>query len=178
MDRLGRWGAIGLVLLLAATGAVVLGVAFSACNGNSRPTQQTTRPGIDSVHVELAGEPFELELAVTDAQRTRGLKGRPSIDSNGGMLFVFPEADVRRFWMRDCLVPLDILFIDSDGKIDSIHTLPPAPPGTPRDAVAVANSVGAVPYVIELRSGRADELGLSRGDVISLPTERLKRLAR
>ncbi len=60
---------------------------------------------------------------MTTEQRHRGLAGRTDVPSNSGMLFLFPEAKVRKFWMRGCLIPLDIAFLDADHRIVKMHTM-------------------------------------------------------
>jgi len=66
-----------------------------------------------------------LEIAQTDADRQRGLMGRPSMPTDQGMLFVFPQATRGGFWMRDTLIPLSIAFIQDDGTIVDIQNMQP-----------------------------------------------------
>lgn len=127
--------------------------------------------------VTLGGREFRLELAITAEQVRKGMMGRTEVGEDEGMLFVFPDEEPRRFWMKGCLVPLDVLFLDRAGRIVSIQTMSVPredevdnPPGYP--------SRWPAQFAIELRAGRATELGLSPGDKVPLPLEKLKRLAR
>jgi len=129
------------------------------------------------LELTLAGEPFTLELAVTPDQRFQGLSGREHIPEDGGMLFVFPEARVLQFVMRDCPVPIDAVFLDAGGRITAIHAMRVEPPETPEHRLKRYSSVYAAQFVIELQGGRAAELGLKRGEHVELPRERLKALA-
>ena len=103
---------------------------------------------------------FTVEVAATPEQQERGLMFRKSLPGDHGMLFPYdPPADVS-FWMKNTLIPLDIVFIRSDGTIVRItHAkaldLTPLPAGEP------------VAAVLEIRGGRAAELGIKEGDVAS-----------
>lgn len=69
---------------------------------------------------EFGGVSLRIESATTEAQRERGLAGRTSITDDYGMLFVFPEDGIYGFWMKDTLVPLDIFWLDGEGRVVSI----------------------------------------------------------
>ncbi|MEM6781550.1 MAG: DUF192 domain-containing protein [Pseudomonadota bacterium] len=104
---------------------------------------------------------FEVEIALTPPQIQRGLMGRTSLDANAGMLFWFGgEESERSFWMKNTLIPLDMLFIKKDGTIHRIHHK-----AIPHDLTSVA-SQGPVAAVLEINGGRAQELGLEAGDRI------------
>lgn len=131
--------------------------------------------------VYLADRLFELELALTPDQRAQGLMGREFMADDEGMLFVFPDeppypAEVS-FWMKDCLMPIDIIFIDREGIVSAIHEMQPPEPGTPDEDLPVYSSSGPVQFAIELRGGLASELGLEVGDFIELRREFLMDLA-
>ncbi len=132
--------------------------------------------------VYLADRLFELELALTPDQRAQGLMGREFMADDKGMLFVFPDeppypAEVS-FWMKDCLMPIDVIFIDREGIVSAIHEMQPPEPGTPDEDLTVYSSNGPVQFAIELRGGLASELGLKVGDLIELRSEYLMRLAK
>lgn len=101
------------------------------------------------------------ELALTDAERARGLMNRQTILPDQGMLFVFDEEAIHSFWMKNTLIPLDMLWLDKDRRI--IHIEPNVPPcradpcpsyGPPRPAS----------YVLELKGGMAAVFGLKVHD--------------
>lgn len=145
--------------------------------------KQTT----DTFTCKLGGQWFTLETALDEDKQARGLGGRESIPDDGGMIFVFKDDKERHFWMLDCLVDIDIIYVDRTGFIVSTYTMKAQPlrqPGeadrTYRDrirAVAEYPSNGMARYVIELRAGRIKELGLKRGDKLDLDLKRLKELA-
>ena len=106
---------------------------------------------------------FEVELALTDVERARGLMYRTELAPNKGMLFVFEDSAPRSFWMRNTYIPLDIIFIRADGKILNIVRQARPRTDTPRQ------SVGRAVAVLEIAGGRAAELGIEAGDHVSHP---------
>src|SRR5574337_1112000 len=68
----------------------------------------------------LAGHRFTVEIAATDATRERGLMFRTHLAANHGMLFVFPDAQTRYFWMKNTLIPLDIIFFDAHQRLINV----------------------------------------------------------
>ncbi len=166
---------LGAATWIALFCGIVVTLSITTCaalrEGNNTPVVQLAP---DTITVDLAGQPHTLELALSPIARTHGLMGRPTMADNHGMLFFFPDEDIRDFWMRNCLIPLDIIFIDQNLKIDSIHSLPAPSPGTPPHEIPRATSVGPCQYVIELNAGRADKLGLKPGQILDLPLDSLK----
>ncbi|MDQ2859429.1 MAG: DUF192 domain-containing protein [Pseudomonadota bacterium] len=103
---------------------------------------------------------FKVEVADTDATREKGLMFRKAVAADRGMLFDFKAPRPVAFWMKNTLIPLDMLFIAADGHVVSIA----------RDAVPLSEapipSGGAVLGVLELRGGRAAEIGAEPGDKV------------
>lgn len=133
----------------------------------------------------LAGKAFRLQVSASDATRTRGLSGVPAIADDGGMVFVFPDSQMRGFWMVDCLVDMDIVYLDPLGYVTAIHTMRKEAPqraGEPRAAYEARlprySSVRPAQYAIELRAGRAAELGIKTSQKVPLETEKLKAALR
>ncbi|HTI96948.1 MAG TPA: DUF192 domain-containing protein [Rudaea sp.] len=118
-------------------------------------------------YVELDGHRFQIEIAADEASRERGLMFRESMPADHGMLFVFDDAQVRTFWMKNTHIPLDILYFDQNYKLVSAQQrVPPCLnsgnncPGYP--------SEGAAQYVLELNAGMADKLGIKPGDALAV----------
>jgi uncharacterized protein len=109
-------------------------------------------------------EIIELEIAETPQQQAMGLMYRNSLADNRGMLFPFEEARMTQFWMKNCFIPLDMIFL-LDGKIQAIEASAPPCQGDP---CPVYGPSAFVDGVIELRGGRAAELGLKKGDKVSI----------
>lgn len=135
---------------------------------------------------KLGDEWFTLETALDPATQARGLGGRTEIPENGGMIFVGDIDERKSFWMKDCLIDMDIIFVDRAGYIDSVYTMKAVPLRQPNETeadyerrlrdTASYESIGRVRYVIEIRAGKARELGLKRGDKLPLDLNRLKEL--
>ncbi len=111
--------------------------------------------------LRLGGELLRVDTAVTDEERARGLMHRDHLPDDYGLLFVYPRPHRVAFWMKETLVPLDILFFDETGRIIAIeHNVPPCH----RDPCPLYRSPGPVSYVLELKGGSAARLGLKVGD--------------
>lgn len=100
-----------------------------------------------------------LEVMVTPRQRTIGMMGRHKLD--GGMIFLFSDIKEKSFWMKNCLIPLDIIML-IDNQVTTIHkNCPPCNTTCPR-----YNGLGN--KVLELKGGMCDKLGISEGDILDI----------
>lgn len=141
---------------------VTMGLALSACGGPKAPVDERGRELEPLSIVTATGEhAFLVEIADDDVSRARGLMFRPPLADDRGMLFEFPDVAERSFWMRNTPSSLDIIYIDPQGRIVSIarHTKPYSEAPVP--------SYGAANGVLELRAGRADEIGAKPGDRVN-----------
>lgn len=115
--------------------------------------------------VQLHGQQFTIELATTDAARTQGLMNRTHLAADRGMLFVFAESAPQAFWMKNTLIPLDILYFDDARRLVSMQlNVPPCK----ADPCAVYPSNASARYVLELAAGTARRLGVRDGDVLTI----------
>ena len=112
-----------------------------------------------------AGGPhkFTVELATTPGQMEQGLMFRKSMAPNVGMLFDYRAPSMAAMWMKNTLIPLDMLFVDQRGRIINIHER--AVPGS-LESIAAAAPARAV---IELNGGTAARLGIKPGDRVIFP---------
>ncbi len=101
---------------------------------------------------------FKIELAITPPQQEHGLMDRTHMDENAGMLFMFGGEDERAFWMKNTLIPLDMVFIKKDGTIHKVHDS-----AVPNDLTSIPSD-GPVMAVLELNGGIAKKLGIKAGD--------------
>jgi len=137
--------------------------------------------GCEDAHtqrVTVGDRTFTLELALDDAARTQGLMHRKTIAEDGGMLFVFPDARPRSFWMKNCLTDIDAIYLDGLGNVVSIARMTAPAPNTPDSQLERYPSIRPAQFVVELRGGMADKTGIKVGDRIELPNEKLKKRAR
>ena len=110
---------------------------------------------------------FTVEIALTDDEQIRGLQGRDSLQPGSGMLFLYPEAAPRAFWMKDVLMPLDIVFADGQGRITEVlEQLPPCLGPVARCPSYRSRSPAR--YVLELSAGQVSAQGLRLGDRLEL----------
>ncbi len=109
------------------------------------------------VHTKTGVHMFTTEIADNDATRQRGLMFRDTLDADAGMLFLFPDAAERRFWMKNVRFPLDIIFIGTDRRILSIAR------GQAGDE-SLLPSGGAAVAALEIYGGQADKRGIAPGD--------------
>ena len=122
---------------------------------------------LDRNTVEIASKSgvhvFAVEMADTEAAREKGLMYRKSLPPGQGMLFDFHSDQPVRFWMKNTYIPLDMIFIRSDGRIANI-----AENTTPMSEKEVP-SAGPVQAVLEVRGGTARKLGIAPGDRVANP---------
>ena len=150
--------------LIAAMGAGLLGLTLlSACAGGT-PQDAEGRPLEALTVITASGEHrFMVEIADDEAERQRGLMERPPLADDRGMLFQFPDVAERGFWMHNTPSPLDIIYLDPRGRIVSI-----AKNARPNDDTVLPSN-GPASGVLELRAGRADEIGAKAGDRVRHP---------
>jgi len=107
---------------------------------------------------------FQVEIASNDAQRKVGLMNRKSLDDDKGMLFVFQSSGIVNFWMKNTLIALDMVFIDSNGYIKHIErNVQPCTAVNSRDC-SLYGSKQSVQFVLELKGGITDKIGVKEGD--------------
>ena len=101
---------------------------------------------------------YTVELAINPEDQRVGMMFRKKIAPNTGMLFLFDGEETRRFWMKNTLVPLDMLFIRRDGVIHHIHHMAKV------KSLKHISSQGKVTAVLEIMGGEAEKLGINIGD--------------
>lgn len=103
---------------------------------------------------------FNVEFALDKEQQAKGLMFVTDMPLASGMLFVFRAAQEHTFWMKDTLIPLDMIFIEGDGKIQHIHSM-----AKPQDLSRITSGKPSK-AVLEINGGLADKLGIEAGDVV------------
>jgi len=123
---------------------------------------------------ESAGEPratfpdghaFRLEIARTPEEKARGYMYRDKVGRKEGMLFLFPDSDFHPFWMKNCRIPLDIIWLDQDLRV--VYVEPMVPPCRADPCPGYMPMRKAL-YVLEVRAGTSDRAGLRIGDPIRI----------
>ena len=147
---------------------LALALAVAGCRAEttsalpSMPDPPVSEAGLDLVRLQIrSGDDihhFVVEVARSPAEQARGLMYRQSLAPDRGMIFPFAPPRPASFWMKNTLIPLDMIFVRADGTIAEIaaNTVPLS-----LEQVAVNEPVAAV---LELAAGRAGELGIRPGD--------------
>lgn len=138
---------------MAAAGMLsILAIAMSACAQG--PRIEIVGPG-GARRVVVS-----VEIADTAATREYGLMYRKQLDENAGMIFVFKDSQHLEFWMKNTVIPLDMIFADSSGRIIGIV----------RKAVPFSEGIDSVDgdsqYVLEVNGGFCDRHGVKAGDTL------------
>jgi hypothetical protein len=161
----------------ACTAACLVAAASALASCEHPPREGAER-------VVVKGTTFWVEGAFDDPTRIRGLGGRASLPADGGMLFVFPHAQPMEFVMRDCLIDIDIAFMDDAGRVVATHTMTVEPRRPAESDIAYEARLKRYPsryparFALELNAGTLARLGLNPGDVIELDAEALKKRAK
>lgn len=103
---------------------------------------------------------FVVEIADTEAERAQGLMHRASLPHDAGMLFVFERPQRVSFWMKNTLIPLDMLFVSADGTVERIKEM-----AAPEDETPIPGGTD-VEFVLEINGGQAKQLGIAAGAVM------------
>jgi uncharacterized protein len=150
-------------------GLMVLGVAIFALSGSLMAKDDDAAENTNYVTIETkeGGKVvFNVELATTGSQQATGLMNRTELPEDSGMLFIFGSAAQRSFWMKDTLIPLDMLFLDEDGTINHIHHM-----AKPLDKTHVGSDRPSK-AVLEINGGVAGKYGIAEGDKVQHPAFR------
>ena len=157
---------------------LILGVLLISCSSiqpqssNANDTPEVTKPSSTmqaqqlpvTAKVSIGEEEIELEVTQTPEQQQLGLMYRNYLPENRGMLFSFSPPRRVRFWMKNVIIPLDMIFL-KDGKIKAIEAnVPPCS----ADPCSLYGTDIPIDQVIELPGGRAAELSLEVGDRLEI----------
>ena len=151
--------ALALAVVALASGVLTAPPAL-AWQAKPRPAVVASSAKLDTVEIltSRGRVKFTVELAVTKAEQERGLMFRKSLAPDRGMLFPYNPPQRAAFWMKNTLIPLDILYIAPDGRVLSI-----ARNAVPHDETPLPSG-GLVGGVLEIAGGRAAQLGILPGD--------------
>ena len=121
----------------------------------------------DVARVDLKGDwgqaRFSVEVADTPQERSLGLMHRESMPTSAGMLFVYERPQPVSFWMRNTLIPLDMIFMDETGTVQRIHEN-----AVPLDETKIPGG-DDIQFVLEINGGLAARLGIEEGSLLRHP---------
>lgn len=124
--------------------------------------------GSTTVEFPESDASLNVEIADTESERRRGLMFREKLSIDNGMLFVFPDEEYRGFWMKNTLIPLDMIFVDEEGRIVNIEEAVPEP-NTSDEDLKTYRSERPVKYVIETNSTFTEKWNVTEGEKVVLP---------
>ncbi|MFH1326112.1 MAG: DUF192 domain-containing protein [Candidatus Falkowbacteria bacterium] len=146
--------------ILLLTSVIIL----SGCANNSSVKGIETSAITDIQKVCWQETCFKVELAVTSAEKSRGLMYRERLAENSGMLFIFERPDIYPFWMKNTLIPLDIIWLNEQREIVFIkHAALPCQVDVCPNIIPAKSAS----YVLELNAGVAESIGLKIGDELT-----------
>lgn len=160
------WISILSLLIAAAMSVPILGqptpAATAQCGDDQHPV------ACRAVVIATPTETLTLAVANSYPLREHGLMFRTALEPHTGMLFVFPSENVVEFWMKNTLIPLDMVFVDRNGVVTTVAgNVPATTPATPdRD---IPRRSGRAKFVLELRAGEAANDGLKPGAFVRIP---------
>ena len=158
MDHYSRdMSVMGLRLSVLACGVLAAAATAGGCRDRS------------GAWVEIAGRRWHVRLATNQAQWRTGLAGVKELRQDEGMLFVFDKPEVQEFWMRECVIPLDLAFIDAEGRVVRTVTMAVEPAGTAE--LRLYSSDVPVLYALEVSAGGLEAAGARPGDVVNFSPE-------
>lgn len=133
--------------------ALSLAVPIAGCSPDASEAERAQTIPV-TIAAKGQAHRFNVEVARTDAEQDQGLMFRTSLPADGGMLFPFKKPRIGIFWMKNTLIPLDMIFIRADGSIDRIaeNTIP--------ESLEPVVSGGEVSAVLELAGGTAARLNI------------------
>ncbi len=137
-------------------------LSLTVC-GSAQAQRLSSASKTEISHTVLGGHAFDLEVARTPQQWQKGLSQRDTLSNNQGMVFVLPTEQPLQFWMKDTLIPLDIIYFNSNGSFNSVHkNVPPCKlPKYTSSYCPTYPSDGAAQYVVELKGGTLDQLKIA-----------------
>ena len=164
MNKIPKAIALSLMLLSAFSLSGCHARTGDTTANNAQSELPLSEAGLKQVPLSIrtsdAAHDFVVEVAENSVQQAQGLMFRTQLPPDKGMIFPFAEDRVASFWMKNTVIPLDIIFIRRDGTIESIadNTIP--------YSLAPVRSVAPSATVLEIAAGRAAELGIGPGDTV------------
>ncbi|HEY5551178.1 MAG TPA: DUF192 domain-containing protein [Opitutaceae bacterium] len=154
------------------TAALVLALCLLA-GGCQEDAPSATPLGVDAwFPIRIGTTEVKMQLAVRPMELQQGLMHRAFLGEDEGMLFVYPEASDRSFWMRNTLIPLDIGFFSPDGVLREVRAM------NPLDENPVTSFSSEIQFAVEMNQGWYREKGIKPGTQLDMAALRAALVAR
>ena len=141
---------------------IFISIAFT--NANADTNKITFQKSSLTIQTKDSEYIFNIEIAVTEKERSRGLMYRKELKQTEGMLFLYPEKQIIKMWMKNTLIPLDMIFINNSGKIIDIFKMT-----IPKDLTPIGPDL-KLKGVLEINGGLTSYLNINKGDLIFHPS--------
>jgi uncharacterized protein len=138
---------------------ILMTALISACDSKEHAAKELKKISITSYDGKKYD--FNVELAVTPEQQARGLMNRTELEKKSGMLFIFPQEQEISFYMKNTLIPLDMIFIKRNGVIHRVHKN-----AIPNDLTSIPSN-GPTYAVLEVIGGLTSELDIREGGIVT-----------
>lgn len=168
-EQTSRLRNLPVIYKIAAVGIIIIAaiyfiIVYSGKSETNNNEEYMFRKDGELTFVDSTGTvitKINIQIASTEFDRELGLMNRKSMDENQGMLFIFPDVQVRSFWMRNTIIPLDMIFIDDSKTVLNIakNTTPYADVSYP--------SMGPAKYVVEVNGGFCDRHNITPGAIVN-----------
>jgi uncharacterized protein len=161
--------AIILVIVLLFGGLISTGILNFSKNSTEQITENSTdNSAVEEPQFKKEGElsflknqqKLTIEIADNEAETTQGLMYRRSMPDSCGMIFVMPDYEPQKFWMKNTYIPLDIIFLDESKKIVTIQA------NTTPFSEAGVESYDKAKFVLEVNAGYCKRKGIEKGDLV------------
>ncbi len=144
----------GIIVIVAA---LVASYMFFFHRANSTLTRN---------EIKIGNAVFEVEVAKTIIETTRGLSFRKTLDERAGMLFIFSTPRIQSFWMKDMNFPIDIIWIGGNKVLGAAENAAPQP-GTPQWSLRIYSSPEGTDRALEVNAGMVARYGIKAGDAVT-----------
>jgi uncharacterized membrane protein (UPF0127 family) len=145
---------VGIGSQAASLGAIIAS-ALALLTGGA--AQAACRDDAVQLRGDFGQARFRVEVADDDGERARGLMFREKLSAGSGMLFVYPSPQTASFWMKNTLIPLDMIFVDRAGIVRAVHSN-----ARPLDETPIYGGEGIL-AVLEINGGLAQSMGIGPG---------------
>jgi uncharacterized membrane protein (UPF0127 family) len=141
---------------------LALSVLLSACGGSDAAKDVTPKTVDDRFPIQVGGRTVQMQIAALPSEQQKGLMYRQSMGADEGMLFVFDHPQPMGFWMRNCVLPLDIGYFDASGELKEIY------PMYPHDERTVSSHARDLQFALEMNQGWFRLAGVRAGAKLDL----------
>ncbi|HUZ93174.1 MAG TPA: DUF192 domain-containing protein [Candidatus Paceibacterota bacterium] len=159
-----------ILLVVIVAGITVLAAFFVIVLRPNPPLKSGTLT-VAGPELKVDGAVFNVEIASTTLELTRGLSYRASLGTNDSMLFLFGKPGIQNFWMIGMKFPLDMIWIGGDIVLGAAENVPAPASGTAIWQLPIYNSPDGTDKVLEVNAGTVAKYGIKAGDTVAISGE-------